>query len=61
MLPICESESAKSLNRPGMTKLLAMVDKGRVQAIIVAKLDRLTRSVAGLIGDDDNGEFGPFL
>jgi DNA invertase Pin-like site-specific DNA recombinase len=41
-------ESAKSLNRPGMTKLLAMVDKGKVQAVIVAKLDRLTRSVKDL-------------
>ena len=38
----------KSLNRPGMAKLLAMVDKGKVQAVIVAKLDRLTRSVKDL-------------
>jgi site-specific DNA recombinase len=45
---IVESESAKSLNRPGMAKLLAMVDKGKVQVIIVAKLDRLTRSVKDL-------------
>ena len=45
---IVESESAKSLNRPGMAKLLAMVDKGKVQAVIVAKLDRLTRSVKDL-------------
>jgi site-specific DNA recombinase len=45
---IVESESAKSLNRPGMAKLLAAVDKGKVQAIIVAKLDRLTRSVKDL-------------
>jgi len=45
---IVDSESAKSLNRPGMAKLLAMVDKGKVQAIIVAKLDRLTRSVKDL-------------
>src|SRR5271169_3675041 len=41
-------ESARSLNRPGMTKLLALVDAGDVQAIIVAKLDRLTRSVKDL-------------
>src|SRR5947209_3547834 len=45
---IVESESAKSLNRPGMAKLLALVDKGKVQAVIVAKLDRLTRSVKDL-------------
>src|SRR5277367_112139 len=41
-------ESAKSLNRPGMTKLLALVDAGQVKAVIVAKLDRLTRSVKDL-------------
>jgi len=42
---IVESESAKSLHRPGMAKLLAAVDKGKVQAIIVAKLDRLTGAI----------------
>jgi site-specific DNA recombinase len=41
-------ESAKSLNRPGMARLLAMVDAGQVKAVIVAKLDRLTRSVKDL-------------
>ena len=41
-------ESAKSLNRPGIAKLLAMVDAGQVQTVIVAKLDRLTRSVKDL-------------
>jgi site-specific DNA recombinase len=41
-------ESAKSLNRPGMTRLLAMVDAGEVQTVIIAKLDRLTRSVKDL-------------
>ena len=41
-------ESGKTLNRPGMAKLLALVDKGKVQAVIVAKLDRLTRSVKDL-------------
>jgi site-specific DNA recombinase len=41
-------ESAKSLNRPGMAKLLAMVDASKVKAVIVAKLDRLTRSVKDL-------------
>jgi DNA invertase Pin-like site-specific DNA recombinase len=41
-------ESAKSLNRPGMAKLLAMVEGGKVKAVIVAKLDRLTRSVKDL-------------
>lgn len=41
-------ESAKSLQRPGMTWLLAQVDAGAVGTIIVAKLDRLTRSIADL-------------
>jgi DNA invertase Pin-like site-specific DNA recombinase len=41
-------ESAKSLKRPGMLRLLAAVDAGTVQTVIIAKLDRLTRSVADL-------------
>jgi site-specific DNA recombinase len=45
---IVDAESAKSLNRPGMSRLLALVDSGAVQAVIVAKLDRLTRSVKDL-------------
>ncbi|MEP7353760.1 MAG: recombinase family protein [Acidobacteriota bacterium] len=43
-------ESAKSLNRPGLQRLMAMVNAGKVQAIIIAKLDRLTRSVKDLCG-----------
>jgi DNA invertase Pin-like site-specific DNA recombinase len=41
-------ESAKSLNRPGMARLLSLVDAGEVEAVIIAKLDRLTRSVKDL-------------
>jgi site-specific DNA recombinase len=41
-------ESAKSLLRTGMTQLLELVDGRKVQAVIVAKLDRLTRSVRDL-------------
>jgi DNA invertase Pin-like site-specific DNA recombinase len=41
-------ESAKSLDRPGMQRLLAMVDSGQVQCVIIAKLDRITRSVVDL-------------
>lgn len=40
--------SAKSLDRPGMTWLLAQVDGGAVHTVIIAKLDRLTRSVVDL-------------
>ena len=41
-------ESAKDLKRPGMQKLLAAVEAKQAQAVIVAKLDRLTRSVKDL-------------
>src|SRR5258708_1183622 len=41
-------ESPKSLNRPGMARLLTLVDAGDVEAVIIAKLDRLTRSVKDL-------------
>ena len=43
-------ESAKSLNRPGLQTLMGLVNGGKVQAVIVAKLDRLTRSVKDLCG-----------
>jgi DNA invertase Pin-like site-specific DNA recombinase len=41
-------ESAKTLNRPGMERLLALVDAKAVSCVIVTKLDRLTRSVRDL-------------
>jgi DNA invertase Pin-like site-specific DNA recombinase len=41
-------ESAKSMNRPGLRRVLALVESGKVDAVIVAKLDRLTRSVKDL-------------
>jgi DNA invertase Pin-like site-specific DNA recombinase len=41
-------ESAKSLDRPGMTHLLDLVNRGVVSKIIAAKLDRITRSVKDL-------------
>jgi site-specific DNA recombinase len=41
-------ESARSLHRPGMSRLLALVDEGAVDTVIIAKLDRLTRSVVDL-------------
>jgi len=40
--------SAGTLDRAGMKKLLALVDSGKVQTVIIAKLDRLTRSVKDL-------------
>src|SRR5439155_20291295 len=41
-------ESAASLNRPGMARMLVLVDSRAVQVVIIAKLDRLTRSVKDL-------------
>jgi DNA invertase Pin-like site-specific DNA recombinase len=41
-------ESAKTLDRPGMERLLALVEARKVDTVIVAKLDRLTRSVKDL-------------
>ena len=41
-------ESAKTLDRPGMERLLVLVDARKVDTVIIAKLDRLTRSVKDL-------------
>lgn len=41
-------ESAKSLKRPGIGSVLDAVRRGLVERIVVAKLDRLTRSVRDL-------------
>lgn len=41
-------ESAKSLQRPGIEAVLELVKTGHVSRIVVAKLDRLTRSVRDL-------------
>ena len=41
-------QSGKSLDRPGMARLLKSVRSRKVKGIIVAKLDRLTRSVRDL-------------
>lgn len=40
--------SAKTLNRPGLRNALAMLDTGEADALLVVKLDRLTRSVRDL-------------
>jgi DNA invertase Pin-like site-specific DNA recombinase len=41
-------ESAKSLERPALQAALAMLRKGQADALLVVKLDRLTRSVRDL-------------
>ena len=40
--------SAKSLDRPGLRAALGMLTAGKADAIVVAKLDRITRSVKDL-------------
>ena len=47
-------ESGKTLNRPGLQTALGMIDAGRADGLLIAKLDRLSRSVVdwnGLIAD----------
>ena len=41
-------ESAKNLERPGIQSLLAQVEAGAVDGVVIAKLDRLTRSMRDL-------------
>jgi DNA invertase Pin-like site-specific DNA recombinase len=41
-------ESAKDLNRPGIQRVLSMMKQRETEGVIVAKLDRLTRSVRDL-------------
>jgi site-specific DNA recombinase len=40
--------SAATLDRPGMLRVVDMIEAGEVDAVIVLKLDRLTRSIADL-------------
>jgi DNA invertase Pin-like site-specific DNA recombinase len=48
--------SAKTLDRPGLTRALDMLRSGKADALLVVKLDRLTRSVRDL-GDLVEGLF----
>lgn len=38
--------SAKTIERPGLARALSMIDTGRADGLLIAKLDRLSRSVA---------------
>jgi DNA invertase Pin-like site-specific DNA recombinase len=42
--------SGKSLNRPGLAAALEAVENGRAEALVVAKLDRLSRSLLDFAG-----------
>ena len=50
--------SAKTLDRPGLSRALDMLRKGQADALLVVKLDRLTRSVRDL-GELVAGPFAP--
>lgn len=50
-------ESAKTLKRPGLQRTLAMLKRGAADGLLIAKLDRLTRSV-GDWQDLIDGYFG---
>ena len=43
-----DSASGKNLNRPGLQEALSMLKSGEADGLIVAKLDRLTRSVVDM-------------
>lgn len=45
---IDDGQSAKSLGRPGLQRILAAVSSGATSSIVVLKLDRLTRSMRDL-------------
>jgi len=40
--------SAKTMNRPGLQKVLGMLESGKAEAVLVLNLSRLTRSVCDL-------------
>jgi site-specific DNA recombinase len=46
---ISDVASGKSLERQGITQVISLIQSGSVQAVIVAKLDRLTRSLRDLL------------
>ena len=43
-----EGQSAATLDRPGLEEALAIIRRGEAQALVVLKLDRLTRKVSDL-------------
>jgi len=55
---IIESESAKTLKRSGLQRGLSMLKSGKADGMVIAKLDRLTRSVGDwqTLIDDHFGE-----
>lgn len=49
LVEVCsDALSGKNTNRPGLQRALAMLEAGKADGLLVAKLDRLTRSVRDL-------------
>lgn len=58
-----DAATGKNIERPGLQDALAMLKSGQVEGIIVAKLDRLTRSVRdmGILLDKYFQKYGLFV
>ena len=52
LVEVCRDEgvSAKTLERPGLQAALAALGEGKANALVVTKLDRLSRSVRDILG-----------
>jgi site-specific DNA recombinase len=50
--------SAKTLDRPGLSKVLAMVAAGEVEGVLVAKLDRLVLNILGSVAQWEREAIG---
>ena len=40
-LVICDVQSGKKDNRPGLKRLLAMIERGEVSEVVITRIDRL--------------------
>jgi DNA invertase Pin-like site-specific DNA recombinase len=58
LVAVCEDAgvSGKGINRPGLDQALAAVEAGDAQALVVAKLDRLSRSIVDFVGLMDRAQ-----
>lgn len=58
LVAICEDRgiSGKSTRRPGLDRALRLLDHHEAQALVVAKLDRLSRSIVDFVGLMDHAQ-----
>lgn len=58
LVTVCEDAgiSGKSVRRPGLERALRMLDRGEAKALLVAKLDRLSRSIVDFVGLMDRAQ-----